>query len=198
MFRKWALALCLTALMAAPAGATTLEQMSLGQLTRASTLVVRARFLGANSLWQSGEIWTVGWFQVLETFKGHPKEGEISVETIGGRVGAVESVVNGVPHFRCGEQVVLFLDLLPRGGYSITAWVEGTFRLRWGRGGRRYLTQDTAAELIYNPVTRKFRPAGVQRMPLSEFRERLRKLTGQKPRREPDSSARAGASGDRR
>lgn len=196
MFRKWIPILCVVALLAAPAAATTLAQMSLSQLTQAARVIVRARFLGGASNWQRGEIWTASRFRVLETFKGRTAA-EITVRTIGGRVGGVESLVDGVPHFVHGEEVVLFLDPLPQGGYAITAWTEGTFRVRTVRG-RPYLTQATAAQLVYNPATKKFHTAGVQRMPLAEFRRRMRQLTGEKPRLESDSAAKTGASGGRR
>ncbi len=194
MFQKWPLALCSVAMISAPAAATTLAQMSLGQLTQAAKVVVRARFLSGSSNWRRGEIWTISRFQVLETFKGKIPA-EITVRMIGGRVGKVESIVDGVPHFRPGEQVVLFLDPLPQSGFAVTAWREGTFRVQTVGGGRSYLVQDTSAELVFDPATKTFHPAGVRCMPLEEFRRRLQQLTGQKPWLEPVSAAKTGESG---
>jgi hypothetical protein len=185
--RKWIPALCAAMLLAAPAAPTTLARMNFSQLTRAATVVVRAKCLGEQSLWERGEIWTLSRFEVLETFKGQA-QAQFTVRLLGGRVDGIESLVAGVPHFRAGEQVVLFLDPLRRGGFSVTAWSEGTFHVDDDATGRPQLTQATTAQLVYDPATHKFGVAGVRRMPLAAFRRLMRKLTGQKPRLAPDAS----------
>lgn len=184
------------ALLAGTATAATLARMDLSQLTRSATAVVQARCLGSASSWERGEIWTLTRFEPIETFKGH-MPAPFTVRLIGGKVGAIESVVGGVPQFRRGEQVVLFLVPAPGGGYSIIAWSEGTFRVRKDSRGRAFVTQDTAAQLVYDPATRKFQVRGVHRMPLTSFRKLVEKLARQTRRTTPDDS-RAPAGGGKR
>lgn len=194
MFARRISLLFVCALLAGTAMAATLARMDLSQLTHAAAVVVRARCLGGTSDWERGEVWTLTRFKPLETFKGHTPA-PFTVRLLGGKVGAIESVVGGVPQFRPGEQVVLFLVPVPAGGYSIIAWSEGTFRVRKDSRGRAFVTQDTAARIVYDPTTRKFQAQGLHRMPLASFRMLVEKFAGQKSRATPNAS---GASGDGR
>jgi hypothetical protein len=179
MLRRTIFALCATAL-AATAGATTIARMNLRQLAAASRVVVRARCLGNDSRWQDGEIWTFTRFDTIETFKGVPP-GEFTVRLIGGQVGGIESIIAGVPRFFAGEEVILFLDPVGGGQYSVTAWEEGTFRVTRDASGHGFVTRNMAAEEIYNGGTRRFRAEKIQRVPLDVFRGKIRDITGRAP-----------------
>ncbi len=163
------------AMLASQTGATTLARMNLQRLTAAATAIVRARCLESSSTWEGGEIWTLTSFQTLESFKG-ALPGDFTVRLIGGQVGGIESIVSEVPRFAPGEEVVLFLDTTTGGDYAVTPWVEGTFRVRRDRAGRRIVTEESARQLVYDRATRKFRVEGIRRMPLGEFRLRIRSL----------------------
>ncbi len=179
MLRKAIFALCVAAL-AATAGATTIARMNLRQLAAASRAVVRARCLGNNSRWEGGEIWTFSRFDTLEAFKGSPP-GEFTVQLIGGQAGGIESIVAGVPRFFPGEEVILFLAPAAGGGDSVTAWEEGTFRVTRDAAGHALVTQDMAAEEVYDRAKRRFRNENIRRMPLSAFRRKIRDITGRAP-----------------
>jgi hypothetical protein len=178
MLRRTILGLCMGAL-AATAGATTIARMNLRQLTAASRVVVRARCLANDSRWEHGEIWTFSRFQTIEAFKG-PAAAEFIVRTIGGEVGGIESIVAGAPRFFPGEEVILFLDPAA-GGYAVTAWEEGTFRVTRDASGRRFVAQNAPAEEVYDRAKRRFRSENIRRTPLSTFRRRLRDITGRSP-----------------
>ncbi len=173
----WATAMAL----AAPA-ATTLARMDLGHLAAAAKVIVRAKCLGGESRWEHGEIWTETRFAALEAFKGQPPA-EFTTRLLGGRVGAIESLVDAVPRFQAGEEVILFLVPSSGGDYTIAAWKEGTFRVRRGIAGHALVTQDIAAQVLYDRRTREFHASGVRRMPLTAFRTLMRQLA-----REPSGS----------
>lgn len=173
--RKTILALILAALAASPAGATTLERMSLHKLTGVARVVVRARCVGGRSLWEGGEIWTLTRFTTIETFKGSPGA-SFTVRLIGGEVGGIESIVAGVPRFFAGEQVVLFLDPLAGGDYGVTAWTEGTFRVLRDAAGRRLVVRETPPEEVYDRATHRFRAPAARVMPLAAFRRRIERF----------------------
>ncbi|MDE3136445.1 MAG: hypothetical protein KGL59_07710 [Acidobacteriota bacterium] len=168
------------AALAAAACATTIARMNLRQLAAASRVVVRARCLGSDSLWEGREIWTFSRFATMEAFKGSPGA-EFTVRAIGGQAGGIESIVADAPRFFPGEEVILFLDPAA-GGYSVTAWDEGTFRVTRDRAGRRFVTQG-AAEEVYDRAKRRFRSENIRRMPLSTFRRKLQSITGRAPAR---------------
>jgi len=51
------------------------------------------------------------------------------VRTIGGTSGHLHSHVDGVPIFRSGEEVYLFLWERPGEPYRVLGWAQGTFRI---------------------------------------------------------------------
>jgi hypothetical protein len=171
MRQRWLWGLFI-AVLAAPAAATTLARMSLARLTAAATAIVRARCLGASSDWEGGEIWTRTRFRTLETFKGAPPA-EFTVRLLGGQVGGIESIVGDVPRFQPGEDMVLFLDPSQGDSFSVTAWIEGTFRVRHNPSGHVFVTQESAGEAVYDRATGLLRQQGIRDMPLDEFRLRI-------------------------
>ena len=152
---------------------TTLVRMDLDQLAASASLVARVRCLGNEVRVEGGEIWTFTRFEVLETLKGSAPS-EINVRLLGGRMGGFVSTVDGVPRFSEGEQVFLFLESTRAGDFSVTSWVQGTFRIRRDNLARELVTQDTSGLAVFDPATRQFRPGGVRRLPVEEFRQRVR------------------------
>jgi hypothetical protein len=173
-----ALAVTLAAGLACAARATSLVRMSLPELAHAARAIVRARCLGSEARWEGGEIWTFTRFEPLETLAGTVPRPFV-VRLIGGRVGDIASQVEGVPRFLPGEEVILFLEPTRAGDLSLTAWSEGTFRVhRDLRTGRAWVSEDSAAAGVFHPATHRFAPAGVRRMHLALFEQRLRTILG--------------------
>jgi hypothetical protein len=151
------------------AGGTTLKAMSVSEMTRDAAVVVRVRCVKNSTGWDAGEIWTYSIFAVEETWKG-AAEGQLRVRLLGGRTESVTSTVAGVPRFRPGEEVVLFLEPTSRGDFSVVGWMEGTFRIRREASGTESVTQDTAGVEAYDPVTRRFVAMGAWREEISRFK----------------------------
>jgi hypothetical protein len=174
------------ALLLSPlAQSTTLAPLSLAQLTSSAANVVHAECTDNRAMWRDGEIWTVTSFRVLENWKGNSAQ-EIQVWMIGGREGTVTSYVPGAPRFRAGEETVLFLEPARSGALagtlSITAWGEGTFRIR--RDPRTYemrVTQDTAITPNFDPSSRTFRESGIRNWPLAKLKARV--IAAESPQR---------------
>jgi hypothetical protein len=159
--------------VALPMRATTLERMSLGQLAQAASTVVRARCASTSARWENGAIWTFSEFDIVERFKGKAPA-RVSVRLPGGRVGHISTQVEDAPAFRPGDDAVLFLEAAADGSYGVTAWAEGTFRIRKdSEDGRELVTQDSSGVAVFNPVTRQFRGDGIRNLLWSEFRRRL-------------------------
>jgi len=162
--------------------ATTLERLSLDQLAAAADATARVRCSSAQSRWENGQIWTVTSFDVLETMKG-TLPARITVRLPGGRVGHFTAIVDGTPKFNAAEEVVVFLERVPGGlkvepapggGFSVAAWVEGTFRIRRDpRTGIETVTQDSSNFAVFDTATRTFHTEGIRRMPMQQFRERV-------------------------
>ena len=150
--------------------------MSVAKMTLAAQLVVRAQCVANSSAWHDGEIWTFTSFTVEDAWKGAPSGAaqRLTVRLLGGSVGNLSSTVSGVPRFRPGEEVILFLQPTARGDYSIVSWVQGTFRIhRDGRSGVEIVVQDTAAFDTYDPATQQFDAEGIRNLPVGALRMRV-------------------------
>jgi hypothetical protein len=165
--------LALALLSAFPADATTIARMSLAKMAQAAPLIVRVRCAGSSVAFDAGEIWTFTSFHVEETWRGDAPS-EITVRLLGGNMGNITSHVSGVPRFRLGENVILFLEPTKRGDFSVISWEQGTFRVsRDSAGTEAYVTQDTASFATFDPVTRQFHATGIRHMRLESFRAQV-------------------------
>ncbi|HLZ13570.1 MAG TPA: hypothetical protein VKP58_13370 [Candidatus Acidoferrum sp.] len=162
-------------LLVATANATTLVRLSFDDLARQATAIARARCLASASLWRNGEIWTETEFAVLEVSKG-TAPGILRISLPGGRMDHLQSHVEGVPAFRAGEEVYLFLwNARGRDNY-VLGWTQGTFRIMHDpRTGLERVTQDSAATPAFDPATREFRHGGVRNVPLPVFQLKLKR-----------------------
>jgi hypothetical protein len=172
--------LVLLALTAALTSGTTLARLRFDDLAQQSSAVARLRCLGSEFRWERGELWTETRFEVLERNKGL-LPGLVTVRTMGGIAGHLHSHVDGVPVFRPGEEVYLFLWERPGEPYRVLGWAQGTFRIvRDADTGNETVTQDSANAPIFDPRTRTFRHGGIRNLPVGIFQLKLRKALEQK------------------
>jgi hypothetical protein len=169
----WTVFLLGIGLIAVVANATTFARLSFSDLAQQSTAVGRFRCLSSESKWLNGEIWTETRFEVMERNKG-ALAGLVNVRTMGGAAGALHSRVEGVPVFRPGEEVYLFLYGNAGDTYQVMGWQQGTFRILRYAGIER-VTQDSASTLIFDPQTKRFRGRGVRNIPIVIFQLKLKK-----------------------
>jgi hypothetical protein len=180
LFASFALlAVCLTT------RATTLMRMSVGKMTQAAEVVVRARCVATATGWDAGEIWTFTKFQTEDAWKGAPPS-LITVRLLGGHTDNLTSTVDGVPRFQAGEDVVLFLTPTTRGDFTIISWMQGTFRVWRNRNtGEESVTQDTATFATFDSATRRFEANGSRNMQLDALRVQVVAALGGAPARKP-------------
>jgi hypothetical protein len=165
--------LLLLSLISATARGTTFARMTVEQMTAAAPLVARVRCLKTTAGWEGREIWTITSFDVLGVWKGSAPQ-QIAVRLIGGHVGHLISSVAGVPRFQPGEEAILFLMPTREGEFTVTGWMQGTFRIRRDpRAGIECVTQDAAGMAVFDPRTRQFETSGIRDLPLERLRERV-------------------------
>jgi hypothetical protein len=175
----WILFLVGIALAAVVAKATTLARLSFDDLAQQSVAVARVRCVSSESRWDGGEIWTESRFAVVEREKG-ALDATITVRMLGGRMGNLTSRVDGVPMFRPGEEVYLFLWGKAGEPYRVLGWSQGTFRIaRDARSGAEKVTQESAST-SFDEQTHQFHAGGVRGMALSAFQEKLRQALAQR------------------
>jgi len=107
------LALVALALPARPAGATIVLEATLEDMTRVSALVVRGEVTAVTSR-AEGErgtrLVTDVTLRLAEVLKGSREPGEFTFTVPGGQAGEYVMMIPGMPRFRVGQEVVLFLE----------------------------------------------------------------------------------------
>jgi len=106
------------------ATATTVQKFTLSDLAKKSETIVRAKVEDQASRWDADhkEIYTFITLHVLEPVKGAKGETTITIRQLGGTVDNLVSTVPGMPNFKKGEEVVVFLSTKDSAGYP---WVMG-------------------------------------------------------------------------
>jgi hypothetical protein len=132
--------------------ATTVQKLSLQELTKKSNSIVMARVDDAYSSWDAAhkEIYTFFTLRVIQPVKGNKGETTITLRQIGGTVGNIASIVPGMPSFKKGEEVVVFLTQKDGAGYP---WVmglqQGKYSIVTGKDGVKQVRNDlTGTELL--------------------------------------------------
>ena len=143
-------------------------------------------------------MWTITFFEVTEVWKGQSPR-VARVRLLGGRTTQFTSHVAGVPHFRIGEDVILFLDAQPGGEYSILTWEQGTFRVHRsathsGDAGFETIVQDTGSYHSMRPTNSTDSPATDLGLPrgttLEGFHQRVQAALSVNPRLAATGTAR--------
>ena len=114
----WALFLVGLVLIAIAARGTTLARLQFLQLVQQSSAIARVRCVDTRTRLDAGEIWTDTVFEVVQFDKGYLPS-RIVVRTPGGVYQHLHSHVDGVPEFRQGEEVFLFLTGRPGNPYRV-------------------------------------------------------------------------------
>ena len=139
MFRQRLLPLCIVAtlglLPSDKAQATTVQAVSMQELTGASGLVVLGRVASVESVWSGGRPEREVTLSVEEVFKGTRPGATLRLRSEGGRVGRWASQVAGAPVFEPGQQVIVLLERRSDGAWTPTGLSLGVFFVETDRSG---------------------------------------------------------------
>jgi hypothetical protein len=131
------------------ARATTLIQLTLGDMIRQSTGIVRARVTGSSAGLRGQEIYTFYHLQVLESPKpGENHATEIDVAVPGGTLNGMQQVVVGAPVIATGSEYVVFLWTGKSGLTQIMGLSQGLFLVSEKGSGKITLTRPAASDLM--------------------------------------------------
>jgi hypothetical protein len=110
------------------ANAATVRRMSLDALVDSSDVIFHGRVIQCRSQWDpaTGAIWTRTELRVLDATKGRAGT-SIAVTEPGGIVGSRGELYPGVPHFKIGQEVVLFLYRAPGNRLRVTGLLQGVY-----------------------------------------------------------------------
>jgi hypothetical protein len=161
----------------------TLERLSLEEMTARSTAIVRARAVSSSASFVGSTIYTQTRFQVLERWKG-PESAEVEVWEPGGTVGAVTQRYSGAPHFRAGQELVLFLWAGRSGRAQVIGLSQGVFEVtRSAASGEEEVLRRRSGEIVLAPGSGMQVEDEEIAMPLRQLASRVRLTLGREGRR---------------
>ncbi|MFZ5469487.1 MAG: hypothetical protein ACOZIN_08630 [Myxococcota bacterium] len=168
------LALCL---VAGAGFATTMVAVDVPGLTKGSDAVVHGKVTGIEAKWSGDRrrIFTEVSLEVVETWKGAPPARLVIVQP-GGVVGDVGQRVEGVAHFRVGEEVVVFLEARGTGRYLVSGMAQGKYRVERSTDGQLALAVPDSAgpARILDPRTGREVPQRSTVVKLAELKAQVR------------------------
>ncbi len=181
--RSWSAAMAFALLGASFATATTVQKLSLQDLARKSEAIVVAEVEETVSRWddEGKEIYTYVTVRVSDHVKGQKgQKGQkapatLTLRQLGGQVDKIASVVPGMPEFRKGEQVVLFLSQKDAAGYPwVVGLQQGKYSVVTDENGLKQVRNDVDGLTLAGPGGLKAEAKGSSQMTLESFLESIR------------------------
>jgi hypothetical protein len=141
----------LGALAGIPAQATTLEQLSLGDMIAKSTSIVHAKVTGSYSALVGLDIYTYYHLQVSEVLKpGGQAAQSLQVAVPGGIAKGLRQMVPGAPTITIGGDYVLFLWTSRSGLTQVIGLSQGLFRMTQDSTGNSILVRPVSEAPMVN------------------------------------------------
>lgn len=165
--------LAMVLLSGGPAYGTTLEKMTLDQMTQQSTEIVRGR-VASSSVEQLGSIiYTVSQIQVAQRWKG-PAAATVTVSVLGGKLGNLNQTFAGAPVLQPGTEYVLFLWTGKSGRTQVIGFSQGVFDLKLDAKGQPQVARAATTEAMLDSSGRPATDTPV-RMSLSALDQAIHK-----------------------
>lgn len=150
--------------------ATTLQKLSLDDMTAQSTAIVHGRVTGSYAAQNGPIIFTHFTVQVLERWKD-PAATVVDIAVPGGTVGAKTQSVGGAPLLDTGSEYMFFLWTGKSGVTQILGLYQGLLTVTAGASGELMVSRPAGSALMLDSSGKSIPDSGLQM--------RLRDLTGQ-------------------
>jgi hypothetical protein len=166
---------CLAAILA-PLPGSTLQQLSLDDMIRLSTVIVRGKTQQTVSAYRNSIIYTHYQVQVSETLKGPAAKGpaasQLDMVVPGGAANQMQQTFAGAPTLAAGQDYVLFLWTSKSGLTQIIGLSQGLFVVSSNASGQLMVTRAASAERMVNAAGLPVTDSNMQ-MLLSDLRSRI-------------------------
>jgi hypothetical protein len=156
---------CLTA------SAATLEKLTIEQMAKQSTMIVRGRVTGCAGETRGRVIYTRCGVAVSETWKGAPGS-RVEFIVPGGRVRDLMQAVTGAPQFSANQQNVLFLWVGRSGIPQIIGLSQGVFDVSFSASGDAKVHRAATTERILDSQGQPVRDESIS-LSVSELRRQV-------------------------
>ena len=118
------------------ATASTVQQLSLEELTKASDVVAVVDVVSVVASVENGKVFTDIELRVIESMKGSQADAKLHIKHVGGRTKTLATYVPGMPAFRVGHKALVFLEnVTSHGHHVVTGMSQGKFDVVVGPDG---------------------------------------------------------------
>ena len=150
--RLSSLQITVMAVFAATVSATTLERLTMNDMSDKCHVVVRATVLSGGPEYSNGVVMTHYQLSVSEVWKGAVGN-KIDVFVPGGRAGGFRELVPGAPVLDTGSEYVVFLWIGPSGRAQVMGLSQGLFNVTKDAAGTMMVERPGAKETMVDPST---------------------------------------------
>lgn len=158
-------------LLATAAWGTTVVKMDLPQLVGDADSIIHGRIEQVYAQWddQMKLVFTFVDVRIYEPLKGERRQ-SVLLRQLGGKIGALNMSVAGMPHFNRGDEVILFLKGNAEGTYHTVGLNQGKYDVLGGFAVSKVsdvqLFDSKTGQFVGGPV--------VTREPLESFKAKIR------------------------
>jgi hypothetical protein len=160
----------------APLPGSTLQQLSLDDMIRLSTVIVHGKAQQTVSSYSGSIIYTHYQVHVSETLKGKAAS-QLDIAVPGGAASRMQQIFAGAPTLAPGQDYVLFLWTSKSGLTQIIGLSQGMFVVTPNASGQSMVTRAASSERIVNTVGEPVSDSAMQ-MLLSDLRTQIQKTLG--------------------
>jgi hypothetical protein len=171
--RIWTIALALAGLWMT-GKATTLQKLSVDEMARQSTMIVRAKVVSSSGVLRGQDIYTFYQLQVLEGWKAAGVH-ELKVAVPGGVANGLRQSVAGAPSLEVGAEYVMFLWTSRSGLTQLIGLSQGLFDVKQNAAGNAVVARPAADEMMLDKSGRVVRDESVL-MPLADLRAEIKRV----------------------
>ena len=164
---------CLAASLISIQG-STLQQLSLDDMIRQSTIIVRGQTQPTYSAVRGSVIYTHYRVQVSEVLKG-PATNQLDIAVPGGTSDGRKQIFAGVPTLLSGQDYVLFLWTSKSGLTQVIGLSQGLFAVTPNSSGQLTIQRAAATERMLNSLGQTVSDSDIQ-MPLSDLWTRIQSV----------------------
>jgi hypothetical protein len=170
--------LALLSVLAAPVPASTLRQLSLDDMIRQSTVIVRGTAQPTTAAFAGSLIFTHYRLQVTETLKGTAAS-QIDVVVPGGQVNGANQRYAGAPTLSPNQDYVLFLWTSKSGLTQVIGLSQGLFSVLTNSARQPLIVRASATERMVDASGQPVTDSDIQ-MLLSDLRSRIQTVLSAK------------------
>ncbi len=157
---------------------STLQQLSLDDMIRKSTLIVRGKVQQqTQAAFHGSLIWTHYQIQITEAYKGTPGS-QLDIVLPGGVSNGIQQTYSGVPSLVSGQDYVMFLWTSKSGLTQVIGLSQGLFAIT-SNSGFPQVVRAAATERMLNATGQPVMDTDIQ-MPLGDLRNRIQAVLSAK------------------